>query len=299
MDFVVVDVETANRERAICQVGVVDYKDSCIAESWQSLVNPEVEFERFNVELHGIDETAVKDAPTFHEIAGELSSRLSGKIVVSHGHYDRLAFDKAAKKYRLSQIDCRWLDSLLVARRAWPEWKEQGHSLKVLAKLLAIELRHHDALEDARAAGEVILHAQKKTGVAVLEWLDRVRCRSKSSSSSPSVSKVWAEANPEGPLFGEVIVFTGTLELLTPNGERKVLTQPEAEQCAAAVGCVPKGSITKETTMVVFGKQDERKFRPGQKISTKQEAVEEKILKGQPIQILTVADFFQLIEFND
>lgn len=51
--------------------------------------------------------------------------------------------------------------------------------------------------------------------------------------------------------------------------------------------------------MVVFGKQDPRKFRDGQTKSNKQLDVEEKILKGQSIQILTVADFFQLIEFND
>ena len=42
MDFVAVDVETANADIAsICQIGVVAFENGRVKESWQTLVNPE------------------------------------------------------------------------------------------------------------------------------------------------------------------------------------------------------------------------------------------------------------------
>lgn len=66
MDFVAIDVETANSDLAsICQIGIVGFEDGLPKHSWQSLVNPEDYFDDMNVLIHGIDEDAVKDAPTF------------------------------------------------------------------------------------------------------------------------------------------------------------------------------------------------------------------------------------------
>ena len=42
MDFVAIDVETANADLAsICQIGIVAFENGSVKESWQSLVNPE------------------------------------------------------------------------------------------------------------------------------------------------------------------------------------------------------------------------------------------------------------------
>ena len=288
IDFVAVDVETANCDRAsICQIGIAAFRNGRIADRWQSLVNPDDDFDPFNVTIHGIDEDAVKNAPTFAEIAGELNDRLSRRIVVSHSPFDRVALARAAEKCDLPEIQCRWLDSAKVARRAWQDCAHRGYGLKAVAEMLGIAFNHHNAQDDAMVAGEILLHAQETTGLTVRDWLDRVRQpinpSVRSSSSSP---KERAVVNPDGHLFGEVIVFTGTLTLFT---------KPQAKQLAAAVGCEPKVKVSGKTTMVVIGAQDVRKFA-GRDKSDNHQTAEELIAKGHRLQILTEADFIRLVE---
>ena len=38
---------------------------------------------------------------------------------------------------------------------------------------LGISFRHHDAMEDARAAGEIVLHACRHTGLSIDDWVAR------------------------------------------------------------------------------------------------------------------------------
>ena len=68
-DFVAIDVETANSDQgSICQIGLVVFSGDRIHETWQSLVNPEDEFDPRNVLIHGIDESSVRDAPRFADV---------------------------------------------------------------------------------------------------------------------------------------------------------------------------------------------------------------------------------------
>ena len=64
MNFVVIDVETANPDlSSICQVGVVEFRDGKLHDSWESLVNPEDYFDDMNVSIHGIEDHMVCNAP--------------------------------------------------------------------------------------------------------------------------------------------------------------------------------------------------------------------------------------------
>ena len=76
--FVALDVETANADSSsICQIGVVTFENSVVADTWVSLVNPEDEFDEFNVSIHGISEDDVIDAPTFLSIATHLDQLIA------------------------------------------------------------------------------------------------------------------------------------------------------------------------------------------------------------------------------
>ena len=75
MDFVVIDVETANPDLAsICQVGVASFRDGALVETWASLVNPEDYFSPLNVSIHHIGESHVEGAPTWSEVFPEAVS---------------------------------------------------------------------------------------------------------------------------------------------------------------------------------------------------------------------------------
>ena len=58
--------------------------------------------------------------------------------------------------------------------RTWPHRYRRRWSLSLIAGDLGIDFRHHDAAEDARAAGEIVLHACRHTGVDIDGWLERV-----------------------------------------------------------------------------------------------------------------------------
>ena len=176
LTFNAIDVETANASPAsICQIGVVYVRDGAIRDRVSILVNPEEPFNHFNVRLHGIDEDTVGDSPSFPRVYAELCRSLSGKVLVSHTSFDRVALEGAAEKYSLDPLPVTWLDSAMVARRAWPRKYRSQWALATIAADLGITFKHHDAVEDARAAAEIVLYACEHTGLDIEGWVKRAR----------------------------------------------------------------------------------------------------------------------------
>jgi DNA polymerase-3 subunit epsilon len=134
MDFVVIDVETANADlSSICQVGIASFRDGQLADAWVSLVNPEDYFDYINVSIHGIDEAQVKDAPKWVDVLPEVNARLKGRIAVCHTPFDRIATSRACERARMRECECNWLDSARVVRRAWPQFSKSGYGLSNVA----------------------------------------------------------------------------------------------------------------------------------------------------------------------
>jgi DNA polymerase-3 subunit epsilon len=174
MDFVVIDVETANADvSSICQVGIASFHGGGLADAWVSLVDPESYFSPFNVSIHGIDEYEVEGAPTWEEVFPQIDSLLRGRIVVSHTPFDRIALARACERSNLEGCECTWLDSARVVRRAWPQFSRSGYGLSNVAAHFGIEYKAHDALEDARCAGLLVLRAVAETGLSPEEWILR------------------------------------------------------------------------------------------------------------------------------
>lgn len=159
--FVALDVETANYNRAsICEIGVACVRTDNSIETWVTYVDPQTSRWAFTG-LHGIRNSTVKGAPTFAEVLPLLKDALSGLNVYQHSGFDRSAIRAACSEVGLPEPEWNWLDSVTVARRAWPELKGNGgHGLASLKGHLGLSFQHHDAGEDARAAAEVVLHAE-------------------------------------------------------------------------------------------------------------------------------------------
>lgn len=283
MDFVAIDVETANADLAsICQIGIVAFENGSVKESWQSLVNPEDYFHSINTSIHGIDQRAVKGAPTFPRIYESVRERLANGVVAAHTPFDRIALARVVEKYDLDQIDYAWIDTASVARRAWPELALRGYGLANVASRLGVSFVAHNAEEDARAAGEILVHAMKETGMGIAEWLVRVR-----KPINPSATRIAMDGNPEGLLYGEIVVFTGALTI-----PRRLATQ-----IAADAGCKVVSSVGASTTLLVVGDQDIRRLA-GQEKSTKHRRAEQFIALGQEIRILGESDFRRLVGYG-
>jgi DNA polymerase-3 subunit epsilon len=164
--FIALDVETAcNDVASICQIGIACVDTVGKIDSWTSYVDPEQQFDRFNTRLHGIGPDSVMGAPTFPQIWPALHELLYSHHLVQHSNFDKAALNAACRAYRLPAPDLSWSDSVKIARQAWPEFKGNGgHGLGHLKTALGLEFQHHDAGEDARAAAEVVLHAEAHLG---------------------------------------------------------------------------------------------------------------------------------------
>jgi DNA polymerase-3 subunit epsilon len=206
---------------------------------------------------------------------------LDGRISVSHTHFDRLAVQQALLKHRLRPPNCTWLDSACVARRAWEEFAWRGYGLADVCQWLGYAFVHHDALEDAKAAGYIINEAIKQTHLSLDEWLLRVKKPINLASAEP----IHREGNPEGPLYGEVLVFTGALEI----------PRREAADMASRIGCQVASGVTGHTTMLVVGDQDIARLA-GHEKSSKHRKAEALISRGQQIRIIRETDFRILID---
>lgn len=173
-------------------------------------------------------------------------------VIVSHTHFDRISINRAAEKYGKFFDVPIWLDTATVVRRAWPnKYASRGYGLANVAKDLGIEFLHHNAKEDARAAGEIT-----------------------------------RKGNPDGPLAGEVVVFTGALSI----------TRREAADLAAQAGCEVAPSVTQSTTLLIVGDTDIHKLA-GHEKSIKQRKAERLIANGQSIRIIGESDFTRLVKF--
>ncbi len=215
------------------------------------------------------------------EVRGELRKRLRGSVVVSHSAFDRVAFERAMTRYGLEQLQVTWLDSAKIVRRAWPErFGRKGYGLNKVADALGIRFNHHDAVEDARAAAEIVLRACAETATDIEGWLRRVD-RPIFPGTTPSTKR---EGNVNGVLFGETIVFTGAL----------TVARQEAADMAAAVGCNVVDNVSKKVTMLVIGTQDKTKLK-GYDKSTKHRKTEALIAKGAEIEIFSENDFLNFI----
>lgn len=284
MQFVAIDVETANADMgSICQIGIARFLDGQLTNEWCTLVDPEDYFDDVNISIHGIEPEMVRGQPKLPQIADRLRSMLEATVSVCHTHFDRIALGRAFAKYNLSPISTTWLDSARVVRRTWKDLAWKGYGLANVCNKIGYDFRHHDALEDAKAAGFVLLAALRESQQDIDHWRHRVN-HPIDPENSPSSAAVQRDGNPEGDLYGEVLVFTGALEL----------PRSEAADLAASVGCHVAAGVTKKTTILVVGDQDVAKLA-GHEKSSKHRKAEQLVAEGHPIRIVRESDFKSLV----
>lgn len=125
------------------------------------------------------------------------------------------------------------------------------------------------------------MSAIAKTGIDLQGWLKRVE-----QPIDPS-SNISREGNSEGYLYGEVLVFTGALDI----------PRREAADMFAKIGCTVTNGVTKDTTIMVVGDQDVKKLA-GYDKSSKHRKAESLIKKGQPLRIVRESDFKELVNLS-
>ena len=278
--FIALDVETASGEMgSICQIGLACVRTDGQIATLGFLVNPKGAFERFNTQLHGIDAETVRHASTFDGVLHPLRPLLERAPLVQHSGFDKRAMNSACQRYGLEPLSTPWHDSVTIARRAWPQLTGNGgHGLASLKAFLSLDFQHHDAVEDARAAAQVVLCAEAETG----HRFDLLSGRPPRAYAK----QVTRTGDPNGPLFGLVACITGKLSR----------SRDETANIAARAGIRVVDKVNADVTLLVIPDRDLDSLADS-KCSTKHRKALDLIAQGHSLRILRETEFLELVRF--
>lgn len=305
MDFVAIDFETANNLRSsVCSVGIVQVKNGKIYREIQSLINPLSEFHYYNTKIHGITESMVHSAPTFEEFWPDMKGLIDGQVVIAHNaSFDMGVLQESLRQFHEPSPLFEYGCSYRMAKKVWPQL--YNHKLSTVANYLGISLRHHDALEDARASAIITMKAMQTSQtntVKELAKLHNVKINSsiqtkkqlpskRSNQTDVTIEFLEPEStdlNSKHPFYGAQIVFTGRM---------LSMTRSKAAQLAVNCGAVCRGTVDHQTNYLVVGDNDLAKYLQGIK-SSKMQKVEGMIQQGLPIEIVGEQDFLRLVRYS-
>lgn len=298
MNFLAIDFETANSSRAsICSIGIVIVEDGFIKEEIHTYINPMDEFTYYNTVIHGITEDMVQGSPTFEEYWPEFKKMIENKVLIAHN----ASFDMSALRYALDLFNEPYASftygcSYVFSKKVWPSLF--NHKLSTVADHLSISFKHHDALEDARAAALVTLAAMGNSKAKTLESLSDIHnlelgfqsaqgyspagTRKKKKISIAPTKKI----NKLHPFFNANLVFIGKLQSMT---------RGEASQLVVNNGGICQDNVTRNTGYVVIGDYDLTSFSEVF-ASIKMQKVEKMINQGHPIKILGECQFLNKVK---
>ena len=157
--FVVFDTETTGLNPdtdRIVQLSAIRYVDFKPEESWNTYLNPGKKISAAAAIVNGITDEMVKDKPKISEVADDFLEFIGDSPIVGYN----VEFD-------LGMLWCSGIDLItgreiydvmLSAYAVLPKGTIRNRRLVTVAEALNIEFSAHDALEDSRATGEILVY---------------------------------------------------------------------------------------------------------------------------------------------
>ena len=157
--FVVFDIETTGLDKSknnITEIGAVKVEGGKIVDKWSTFVNPCQPIPENIVNLTGINDKMVRNAPKIGEILPEFFEFCRGCVLVAHNAAFDTGFIKKAAEDNDIPYDFCVLDTLMLARCMYPELA--NFRLDTLSKHLGVILdNHHRAVDDAKATADAFV----------------------------------------------------------------------------------------------------------------------------------------------
>lgn len=297
-DFVAIDFETANSSRSsACAIGLAVVRGGRVVEHGSTLINPEADFDGYNIAITGIGPKDVVDAPTFDKVWPHLSELLSGQVVAAHvATFDLGVLRQSVARYDLPGIDARPICSWRLARRIWTEYPSFG--LAYLSGALGLDLDHHEAGSDAAACAGVVLSAIRASEATCLDNMCErigfmmgsldpssfIGLNSIALSSLRNLERA-KDTNPDHPLYGRQICFTGAMYSMT---------RREAAARIVEFGADFKSNVSTMVDTLVIGDADFVQFADGMQTGKMKKAAELKE-DGHDIEVMAERDFLSML----
>ncbi|MGO3652058.1 exonuclease domain-containing protein [Vagococcus sp.] len=307
VNFVAIDFETANQNRAsACSVGLVKIINGEVQDTFYSLINPEDEFDYFNISIHGITSDMVSNSPTYPDVISQINTFVSGFPLVAHyAPFDMGVIRDSNDRYNIKNFKANYFDSYYLSKQYI---QSISYKLDYLSGQLGFNFKHHNALEDAMACANLILFLCKKNGaqdvqtllenarypkLGVIEGSSGSGFRRKKShklSQDLNIKEILESVdrlslNKEHPFYNTHACFTGKLQSMTRHSAMNLFAQ---------YGGFPEKNVTKKVNFLIMGEQDFRVV--GDELKSSKILKAEKLLsQGQDIQLLTEDDFLKMI----
>lgn len=173
MEFAVVDIETTGstpQSAGITEIAIVIHNGVEVTGKYVTLINPRQKIPPFIVDMTGISDAMVANAPLFEEVAPQIFNLLNGRIFVAHN----VSFDYSFVHYLLGKCGFQWsapkLCTIKLSRRVFPGLEKYG--LGSLTRDLGIRIEgRHRAWGDAAATAQVLTMAIEKEGMKPIHSL--------------------------------------------------------------------------------------------------------------------------------
>lgn len=157
MEYAILDIETTGgkyNEEGITEIAIYRFDGDKVTDQFASLVNPERPIQPFVVNLTGINNTMLRSAPKFYEVAKRIIEITEGAVIVAHNaqfdnrilttEFDRLGYN----------FDQETLCTVELAQQLLPDMP--SYSLGKLVRSLGIPITdRHRAQGDALATVEL------------------------------------------------------------------------------------------------------------------------------------------------
>lgn len=178
-DYVVLDIETtglyAGKDRIIEIAAVKIGADDKILDEFHTMVNPGMRIPPATIQVHGITDDMVADAPRIAEVMPQLADFCRGYVVCAHNASFDIGFLRIDAERAGVELPASVLDTLPLARAVMTELKR--HKLDQVCKKLDVKLdNHHRALYDTRATAHMLIRllqrAKERHGVKTLRDLN-------------------------------------------------------------------------------------------------------------------------------
>lgn len=320
-DFIAIDFETANYNyNSACSIGIAAVKDFEIVKTYYSLINPNVEFEPTNINIHGITPEDVKDAQTPADLWLDIFHFFGPYAVLAHNAY----FDMSVLKRSFpdsEHINFKYIDTVSLCK----DFVSGKKNLENCADFFNIDLgKHHNSLDDAITCAKLAISCIKFShcrnlgelcfGLSHLK-INQFADLNPSISSAfnkkqdillngkhkifPKYSKIRpseiqrttdiSSINRDNIFFEKIIVFTGELQI----------SRKEAMQAAVNLGAIVKSSVTTKTNFLIIGVQD-KNIVGKEGMSTKEKkAVALNASGAADITVINEEQFLSIIQRED
>lgn len=158
-DVTVFDIETTGFSKyndRITEIGAVRIIDGQIADTFQTLVNPEMVISEEITKLTGITNQMVHEAPTIDQVMGAFLDFSKNSVYVAHNANFDIGFISENCRRLGVEFEPSYIDTVNMGRALMP--RLNNHKLNTLSKNLGVRLlNHHRASDDAVATSEVFL----------------------------------------------------------------------------------------------------------------------------------------------